>query len=158
MAMTAVTITQITYQELELLIEKSLRKILNNHTMHSSLEPAIHTVRLNSNFSKEQRDMIMKFASSSQNNIDFSVDRLLVDPLKHFKGNSRKAIVDLIKKYKTTPFTGYQITDIKKQYYVPDLQDVFKRIAKRNLMTIESKSQNLKIYQFSEKLCRHFGN
>ncbi len=56
------------------------------------------------------------------------------------------------------PFTGYQITDIKKQYYVPDLQDVFKRIAKRNLMTIESKSQNLKVYQFSEKLCRHFGN
>lgn len=137
--MTAVTITQITYEELELLIEKSLRKILNNHKNHQE-PPKTHTVRF------------------STNEIVFNQDRLLVDPLKHFKGNSRKAIVDLIKKYKTMPFTGYQITDIKKQYYVPDLQDVFKRIAKRNLMTIESKSQNLKVYQFSEKLCRHFGN
>lgn len=137
--MTAVTITQITYEELELLIEKSLRKILNSHKNHLE-PPKMHTVRF------------------STNEIVFNQDRLLVDPLKHFKGNSRKAIVDLIKKYKTMPFTGYQITDIKKQYYVPDLQDVFKRIEKRNLMTIESKSHNLKVYQFSEKLCRHFGN
>ena len=97
-------------------------------------------------------------SGGSQAQIEFNEDVIQEDPLKHFKGNSRKAIVDLIKKYKTVPFTGYQITDIKKKHYVPDLQDVFKRLQKRNLLTIESKSQNLKVYQFSGKLCRHFGN
>ncbi len=107
---------------------------------------------------EEQRMLCNAISGGAQAQIEFKEEFIQQDPLKHFKGNSRKAILDLINKYKTAPFTGYQITDIKKKHYVPDLQDVFKRIAKRNLMTIESKSQNLKVYQFSEKLCRHFGN
>ena len=158
--MTAVTITQITYEELELLIEKSLRRILNNHTMHSKPQPTMHTVRLDSNnFTKEQRELFLKLSPSyASNKIDFSEDRFMVDPLKKFTGNTKKAILDLIKKFNTTPFTGYEVTDIKKQYYLPDLQDVFKRLKQRGLLTIDSKSHNLKVYQFSEKVCRHFGN
>ena len=158
--MTAVTITQITYQELELLIEKSIKKILNNHTLHSKPQPTMHTVKLDANnFTKEQRDLILKLSPGySANKIDFSVDRFLVDPLKHYKGNTRKAILDIVNKFKTAPFTGNEVTDIKKKHYVPDLHDVFKRLQQRNLLTIESKSHNLKVYQFSEKLCRHFGN
>ncbi len=97
-------------------------------------------------------------SGGSQAQIEFNEEVIQENPLKHYKANTRKAILDILNKYKTAPFTGNQVTDIKKKYYVPDLHEVFKRLEQRNLLSIESKSHNLKVYQFSEKLCRHFGN
>jgi excisionase family DNA binding protein len=63
--MTAVTITQITYQELELLIDSSIRKIMNKHMVHFNNEPSVHTVRLRANnFTPEEIDTINKLSSS----------------------------------------------------------------------------------------------
>lgn len=158
--MTAVTITQITYQELELLIDSSIRKIMNKHIAHLNNEPALHTVKLNWNsFTQEEIDTINTLKlHQSPAKIDFLEDGLLKDPLKHFNGKTKKAIVEIIKKFKTVAFSGYDIIEIKKKYYVPDIQDTFKRLEKRGFCTIENVSHNHKVYQFSEKLCRHYGN
>jgi hypothetical protein len=107
---------------------------------------------------EEQRMLCHAISGGAQAEIKFSEEPIQEDPLKYFKENTRKAILDMVNKFKTVPFTGYQVTDIKQKHYVPDLHHVFKRLKSRNLITVDSKSHSLKVYQFSEKLCRHFGN
>ena len=85
-------------------------------------------------------------------------DELLVDPLKGSQNNTRKAIIELIQKFKTSPFTTNDFSDIRRKYYVPNLYEALKKLEKKELASIQGLSHRLKVYQFSEKLCRHFGN
>lgn len=107
---------------------------------------------------EEQKMLCHAISGGSQAQIEFADDAINEDPLKHFNGKTKKAIVEIIKKFKTVAFSGYDIIEIKKKYYVPDIQDTFKRLEKRGFCTIENVSHNHKVYQFSEKLCRHYGN
>ena len=93
-----------------------------------------------------------------QEEIKFDEHPLEEDPLKNFKKNYKDALVELINKHKCLPFTGYELTDIKKKHYVLDIQSTLKTLSQRGYMTIERKSHNVNLYQFSEKLCRHYGN
>lgn len=102
-------------------------------------------------------------ADGTQAQIQFDVakvenDELLIDPLKGSQDNTKKAIIELIKRYKNSPFTTNDFMDIRKKYYVPALSETIKKLAKNELASIQSLSHRLKVYQFSEKLCRHYGN
>jgi chemotaxis protein CheY-P-specific phosphatase CheC len=108
--------------------------------------------------SKEEQKMLMQtLMGGVQEEIKFD-DNLTDDPLKGFHTNTKKAIIELINKYKSEPFTGSQMLEVRKKYYVPEIQQSFRKIVDKGLMTIERKTDKLNIYQFSQKLCRHFGN
>jgi hypothetical protein len=102
-------------------------------------------------------------ADGTQAQIQFDVakvekDELLIDPLKGSQDNTKKAVVELIKRFKTSPFTTNDFSDIRRKYYVPSLSEAIKKLEKKELASIKDLSHRLKVYQFSEKLCRHFGN
>jgi hypothetical protein len=99
----------------------------------------------------------------TQAHIQFDVakveeDKLSTDPLKCFQDNTKKAIIELVKRFKNSPFSTNDFADIRRKYYVPSLSGSIKKLEKRKLANIQSLSHRLKVYQFSEKLCRHFGN
>ncbi len=93
-----------------------------------------------------------------QEQLNFDEPPLDENPLKNFSKNTKNALLELISTFKSIPFTGHQTTDVRKKYYVPDIQNTFRVLANRGHMSIERKSDNVNVYQFSEKLCRHFGN
>lgn len=102
-------------------------------------------------------------AGGSQGQIEFDEadmekNELVADPLKGCQDNTKKAIIDLIKRFKTHPFTTNDFIDIRRKYYVPALSETIKKLAKNELASIESVTHRHKVYQFSEKLCRHYGN
>lgn len=102
-------------------------------------------------------------ADGTQAQIEFGVakieqDQLLTDPLKGSQDNTKKAIIELIKRFKNSPFTTNDFSDIRRKYYVPSLSGAIKKLEKNELASIQSLSHRLKVYQFSEKLCRHYGN
>lgn len=115
-------------------------------------------------FNKEEQKLLFNFiAGGSQGQIEFDEanvekNELLVDPLKGCQDNTKKAIIELIKRYKNSPFTTNDFMDIRKKYYVPALSETIKKLAKNELASIQSLTHRHKVYQFSEKLCRHFGN
>ena len=109
--------------------------------------------------SKEEQKMLMQtLMGGVQEEIKFDEPPLDEDPLKGFHTNTKNAIIELINKYKSEPFTGSQMLEVRKKYYVPEIQQSFRKIVDKGLMTIERKTDKLNIYQFSQKLCRHFGN
>lgn len=102
-------------------------------------------------------------AGGSQGQIEFDeasteINDVLIDPLKGCQDNTKKAIIELIKRFKTSAFTTNDFIDIRRKYYVPALSETIKKLAKNELASIESVTHRHKIYQFSEKLCRHYGN
>ena len=112
---------------------------------------------------EEQKMLWYAISGGSQSQIEFDVtnvqkDDVLIDPLKGCQGNTKKAIIELIKRFKTSPFTTNDFSDIRRKYYVPALSETIKKLAKNELAIIESVTHRHKVYQFSEKLCRHFGN
>lgn len=107
---------------------------------------------------EEQKMLCHAISGGSQAQIEFATDAIIDDPLKGYHTNTKKAIVELINKYKCEPFTGSQMLEIRKKYYVPEIQQSLRKIADKGLMTIDRKTDKLNIYQFSKQLCRHFGN
>jgi hypothetical protein len=113
--------------------------------------------------SEDTKKLKALLADGTQARIQFDVakaekDDLLTDPLKGSQDNTKKAIVELIKRFKTSPFTTNDFSDIRRKYYVPSLSEAIKKLEKNELASIKSLSHRLKVYQFSEKLCRHYGN
>ncbi len=106
----------------------------------------------------EQKILMQTLMGGVQEQLNFNEPPLEEDPLKNFKKNTKDALVELIKKHKCLPFTGHETTDIRRKYYVPDLQNTLRVLSQRGHMSIERKSDNINIYQFSERICRHFGN
>jgi hypothetical protein len=110
-------------------------------------------------FNKEEQKMLCHAISGgSQAQIEFADDTIKDDPFKNFKGNTRQAIRDAIKSFRTKEFTLEDVIEIRKKYYVPSLKDSFFILADRGYMTIKRHSPTSNLYQFSEQLCRHFGN
>jgi hypothetical protein len=109
--------------------------------------------------SKEEQKILMQtLMGGVQEEIKFDETPLNEDPFKNFKKNTKDALVELVKTFKCSPFTGHQTTDIRRKYYVPDIQNTLRLLSQRGHMTIERKSDNVNVYQFNERLCRHFGN
>jgi hypothetical protein len=112
---------------------------------------------------EDTKKLRLLLADGAQAQIQFDVsnvekDDLLTDPLKGSRDNTKKAIIELIKRFKNLPFRTNDFSDIRRKYYVPALSETIKKLAKNELAIIESVTHRHKVYQFSEKLCRHFGN
>jgi hypothetical protein len=107
---------------------------------------------------EEQRMLCHAISGGSQAQIEFSDDTIKDDPFKNFKANTRQAIRDTIKLFRTKEFTLEDVIEIRKKYYVPSLKDSFFILADRGHMTIKRHSATSNFYQFSENLCRHSGN
>jgi hypothetical protein len=117
--------------------------------------------------SEDTKKLKLLLSDGVQAHIEFDVvkvkekveeDKLFTDPLKGFQDNTKKSIIELIKRFKNSPFTTNDFGDIRRKYYVPSLSGSIKKLEKNELATIKSLSHRLKVYQFSEKLCNHFGN
>ncbi len=107
---------------------------------------------------EEQRMLCLTISGGAQEQIKFDEKPFDENPLKNFSKNTKNALMELIGTFKSIPFTGHQTTDVRKKYYVPDIQNTFRILSQRGHMSIERKSDNVNVYQFSENLCRHFGN
>jgi len=107
---------------------------------------------------EEQRMLCHAISGGSQAQIEFADDIIKDDPFKNFKASTRQAIRDTIKLFRTKEFTLEDVIEIRKKYYVPSLKDSFFILEDRGHMTIKRHSATSNFYQFSENLCRHFGN
>jgi hypothetical protein len=111
----------------------------------------------------DTKKLRLLLADGTQAQIQFDVakvqeDKLFTDPLKGLQDHTKKAIVELVHRFGTSEFKTDQFLDVRKKYYAPALTETLKKFEKKNLISIKPLNRNTTLFQFSEQLCRHFGN
>jgi hypothetical protein len=96
--------------------------------------------------------------NGEQQKIAFPEEAIIKNPLHSFKGKTREAILELVKKYGCKPFVSKDTDFVRKKYWIPDLYKALITLEERGLMVIKKETPRNWNYQFTEKLCRHFGN